>query len=76
MKVVAELSQNRFPRDMQISNTYEKGRLSKLDHSVNYNLTFGATVCFNACQTSNVWRQNTFIFGTLLQHVFLSRIHA
>ena len=23
------------------------------------NLTFGATVCFKGCQTSNAWRQNT-----------------
>ena len=35
------------------------------------NLTFGATVCFNGCRTSNVWRQNTLtVSGTLLEPVF------
>ena len=28
-------------------------------HPNNKQLTFVATVCFNGCQTSNVWRQNT-----------------
>ena len=31
-----------------------------------------ATVCFNGCQSLNVWRQNTLIMsGTLLEHVFV-----
>ena len=28
--------------------------------------SFGATVCFNGCQTSNVWRQSTSCLATYL----------
>ena len=32
-------------------------------------LSFGATVCFHGCQTSNVWRQNTSCLAPFLSHV-------
>ena len=31
----------------------------KFGQKQNKQITVGVTVCFNGCQTSNVWRQNT-----------------
>ena len=39
-------------------------------------LTFGVTVCFNGCQTSNVWRQNTSCLAPSQNMFFLSHVHA
>ena len=35
----------------------------------NKQITVDATVCFNGCQTSNVWQQTRHV-ATLLEHVF------
>ena len=37
----------------------EKNGQKKFGLKQNKQITVGATVCFNGCQTSNVWRQNT-----------------
>ena len=37
----------------------ERVHLRKKHVLIGYKLTFGLTVCFNGCQTSNLWRQNT-----------------
>ena len=47
-------------REIIMPKSWEKWNMSGMRWSKTYKqLSFGATVSFNGCQTSNVWRQNT-----------------
>ena len=55
-----------------VTESCERWNLSGTRWSkTNKQLTLGVTVCFNGCQTSNVWRQNTSCLAPYYNTFFL-----